>query len=97
MTDTVTIRRATPADRAGLDRLAALDSAAPISGETLVAETDGRLAAALSLASGQVVADPFLPTADLVALLHAGAGRLHAGWRMPPWVRGRGRRTMITA
>jgi hypothetical protein len=40
----------------------------------MIAERDGELLAAL--AGGHVIADPFEPTADLVALL-----RLHAGGR----------------
>jgi hypothetical protein len=76
--DTVTIRRATPSDGVALDRLAALDSAMPLTGDVLVAEAGGRVAAALSLRSGRAVSDPFLPTADLVALLRARAGRLVA-------------------
>jgi hypothetical protein len=74
--DTVTIRPAAPSDAAALDRLAALDSAMPLSGDILVAESEGRVAAALSLRSGRVVSDPFIPTADLVALLRARAHRL---------------------
>jgi hypothetical protein len=74
--DTVTIRRAAPSDGVALDRLAALDSAMPLTGDVLVAETGGRVAAALSLRSGRAISDPFLPTADLVALLRARARRL---------------------
>jgi hypothetical protein len=76
--DTVTIRRATPADGVALDRLAALDSAVPLRGDVLVAEAGGRVSAALSVRSGRVVSNPFIPTADLVALLRARADRLAA-------------------
>jgi hypothetical protein len=74
--DTITIRRAAPSDAAALDRLAALDSSPPLSGDILVAESDGRVSAALSLRSGRVVSDPFVPTTDLVALLRARARRV---------------------
>jgi hypothetical protein len=74
--NTVTIRTAAPSDAAALDRLAALDSSLPLRGDVLIAESDGRVSAALSLRSGRVVSDPFVPSADLVALLRARAHRL---------------------
>jgi hypothetical protein len=65
----VTMRLAQPADESGLARLAALDSARPPKGPALVAEADSRLLAALPLGSGRPIADPFEPTAEVVALL----------------------------
>lgn len=60
-------------DRA-LMRLAALDSApGPPPMPLLVAEVDGELSAALSLVDGSSIADPFRPTAQIVALLRAHA------------------------
>jgi hypothetical protein len=95
--DTVTIRPAGPSDAAGLDRLAALDSSMPLRGAILVAESGGRVAAALSLRSGRVISDPFVPTADLVALLRARADRLHVphAARIATWA-GRRRRALTT-
>ena len=69
----ITVRRADDRDAVALHSLAALDSAPPPVGAFLVAEQDGAVRAALSLADGRVIADPFHPPADLVALL-----RLHA-------------------
>ncbi|HEX8744923.1 MAG TPA: hypothetical protein VF712_17495 [Thermoleophilaceae bacterium] len=69
MTAPVSIRRAGQHDAPALYRLAALDSAAPLTGEILLAEVGGEPLAALSLADGAAVADPFTPTAELVALL----------------------------
>lgn len=61
-------------DEHALFRLAALDSAAgPPPFPVLVAEVDGELSAALSLHDGSAIADPFRPTADIVALLRAHA------------------------
>lgn len=87
----LTIRRARDADRAALDRLAELDSAAAGSmrGDVLVAETEGRLLAAVSLSDGTTVADPFARTGELRSLLALrarqlgarGAGRSHFGRR----------------
>jgi hypothetical protein len=73
--DALVIRPAYPDDHAALARLAALDSRRPLptGSPVLVAERDGQLLAALSPADGRALADPFAPTADLVALL-----RLHA-------------------
>src|SRR5262245_58727387 len=65
----VTVRRAGSGDEAALARLAALDSGSPPRGPALVAEADSRLLAALPLGSGRPIADPFEPTAELVALL----------------------------
>ena len=80
------IRAATAADRMALLRLAQRDSAAAPAGTVLVAESRGAIRAALALESGRAIADPFQPTADLVALLRArAAGRAsrraaHSGW-----------------
>ena len=54
-----------------------LDSARPLTGLTVVAEEGGRLVAAVSLHDGRVVADPFMPTADVVEMLrlHTAGGR----------------------
>ena len=65
----VTVRRSTSGDHAELNRLAALDSASPPRGPALIAEADSRMLAALPLGSGRPIADPFEPTAELVALL----------------------------
>jgi len=63
------IRQASPNDRAVLERLAALDGQKPLSGRALIGEIDGVPAAAVSLADGRVVADPFKLTVDLVPVL----------------------------
>jgi hypothetical protein len=65
----VTVRPSRPADESGLARLAALDSARPLRGPALIAEADSRMIAALPLGSGRPIADPFEPTAEIVALL----------------------------
>lgn len=54
-------------------RLAQLDSAPVPSPPLLVAEIGGELRAAMSLADGAVVADPFHPTRELVELLELRA------------------------
>lgn len=74
---TLTIRIAVPADAAALDHLVQLDSApqrAPV--PTLLAEVGGELRAALPLDGGPPIADPFRPTAELVALLAERARQL---------------------
>jgi hypothetical protein len=65
----VTVRRSASGDESALARLAALDSASPPRGPALIAEADSRMLAALPLGSGRPIADPFEPTAELVALL----------------------------
>jgi len=71
--DQVVLRVARPDDEAILQRLAALDSRPVPAAPVLVAEVDGEALAALSLADGAAVADPFSATAPLVELLEAGA------------------------
>ena len=65
----ITVRRSTSSDESALARLAALDSASPPRGPALVAEADSRMLAVLPLGSGRAIADPFEPTAEVVALL----------------------------
>jgi hypothetical protein len=71
--DSVVLRFASAADDATLRRLAELDSATVPHGRLLLAEVDGTLRAAYSPEGGVVIADPFHPTADLIALLRAHA------------------------
>ena len=84
MTSPLVLRSATTADAAALERLAALDSASPLTGEVLLARAGDDVRAALSLETGRVVADPFYPSADLVALLRAAAGdaKPRRTWRL---------------
>ena len=74
-TDSVVLRLARAEDDADLSRLAALDSARPLSHPALVAEENGALAAALCLSTGRAVADPFVPSLHLVELLRRHAAR----------------------
>jgi hypothetical protein len=74
----VVIRRAAEADQPALAKLAALDSARPLSGETIVAFVDGEPWAALSLADGRTVADPFRGSASAVELLRVRAQHLRS-------------------
>jgi hypothetical protein len=80
----VTVRLAKAADWPALRRVAELDSAILPSAPMLVAERDGRLLAALSLGDRAVVADPFVPTADVVALLELRARQIAREARRRP-------------
>jgi hypothetical protein len=73
-----TLRPATGEDATTVRRLAELDSSAPLTGPVLIGEIAGAPAAALSLTSGRVVADPFRRTDHLVACLRLHAGSLRA-------------------
>jgi hypothetical protein len=77
----VTVRLATSADRAALDRLAALDDADRPAEPVLLGVISQRPVAALSLSDGHVVADPFRPTLELIELLRLRARQLGAGER----------------
>jgi hypothetical protein len=65
----VVIRRAGAADRAAIERLAALDSAEAPTGDVLIAEVAGEPRAAIDIVGGEAVADPFRRTKHLVELL----------------------------
>ncbi len=78
-TNAIVIRTASEADAGVLHRLAALDESRPPRGRALLAEVDGVGRAALGLDDGWVVADPFVPTASLVALLRLRAQLLAGG------------------
>jgi hypothetical protein len=81
----ITIRRLDRiADAAALARLAGKDTRPAIQGDALGAFVDGQLHAAVSLADGRMIADPFKPTSELRKLLTLRAGQMenpHAGRR----------------
>lgn len=85
----VTVRRSAPGDASALARLAALDSASPPRGPALIAEADSRVLAALPLGSGRAIADPFEPTAELVALLELRKHQIDAAGSTPAGREGR--------
>lgn len=65
----LTIRHAMPEDHELVARLAALDSARPLTGSVLLAEQEHEALAAIALESGAVVADPFRHSAPAAQLL----------------------------
>jgi hypothetical protein len=74
----ITIRRLDRTRDAGaLARLAGKDTRPAPQGDTLGAFVDGQLHAAISLADGRVIADPFKPTSELRKLLELRAGQMH--------------------
>jgi hypothetical protein len=81
MSGSVTIRYALVHDSVPLARLAELDSAKAPLDPVLLAEAAGELVAAISLADGAVVANPFRPTADVVELLRARERQLRGGFQ----------------
>ena len=81
--DAYIIRSATEADAAALRRLAALDSARPLTGRVLIGELDGQPAAAMSLKTGIAIADPFQHTDALRAYMRMRAYAVEAVDREP--------------
>ena len=67
------VRHATAADEPQIRALARLDDQRVPSGPFLVAEVNDSAVAAVSLASGAAVADPFRPTSDAVEMLRLRA------------------------
>jgi hypothetical protein len=78
-----TIRLATQADDAALMRLAELDSKTPLEGTILVGELHGEPVVALSIDDDRAIADPFRPTAHLLATMRVRARGLKAVEHMP--------------
>ena len=70
------IRPASPADEPEIARLSALDEHVLPRGERLIGELGGRVVAALDVRSGDVVADPFVPTRGIVELLGLRAAQV---------------------
>jgi hypothetical protein len=91
-----TVRRSHAGDQVELERLAILDSARAPRGPALIAEVDSRIFAALPLGSGRPIADPFEPTAELIALLELRRAQIDSaethsprGGRLRSLLRGR--------
>ena len=76
--DRILIRRAGHGDEEALSSLAQLAGRPDLVEPVLLAEADGRLVAAVSSATGASVADPFVASADVVALLRLRASQLDA-------------------
>jgi hypothetical protein len=74
----ISVRLATSGDDDALEQLAALSERVKSHGRWLIAEVDGQVWAAHPLAGGEALADPFLPTAELRALLSLRAKQLGA-------------------
>jgi hypothetical protein len=74
--DAVLVRRATARDAARIRTLALLDDRRAGDGPFLLAELAGEAVAAMSLASGKIVADPFRRTRDAEDLLRLRAEQI---------------------
>jgi hypothetical protein len=72
------LRLAVPEDADALERLCALDSAPFLRGPAVVAHRGAQLLAAVSIADGRAVADPFESTAGAVEILRLRARQLAA-------------------
>jgi hypothetical protein len=79
----IRLRLATPGDEPAIEQLAELSGRVKGRGPWIVAEVDGQTWAALSLAGGEPLADPFRPTAEIRALLSLRAKQLDYDEREP--------------
>jgi hypothetical protein len=77
----IIIRLTGPTDVDELRRVAERDSRAVPKGETLIAINEGEIRAAISLRRGEVVADPFHRTEDLVRMLTVRRAQMLRGIR----------------
>jgi hypothetical protein len=75
-TASIHIRTAHPDDSLDLWRLAELDSAVVPDHPLMLAHSDGEIVAALSVRTGEVIADPFRRTTEAVELLKLRATQL---------------------
>ena len=76
VTSRLIVRLAEPADEAALRQIAALDSSRLPKGQLLVGEIGGGIQAAVPIAGGRAIANPFVRTAELVTLLELRAQQL---------------------
>jgi hypothetical protein len=76
--EAVSLRICRVSDDPSLERLAALEGQAVPHGRQLLAEVDGEIVAALPLAGGAFLGDPFRPTAHLLPLMRQRAAQLYA-------------------
>ena len=74
----IVIRRAEAHDSGALGRLVQLAERTAPPEPVLLAESDGQLVAAVSTATGETVSDPFVATADVIALLELRARQLES-------------------
>jgi hypothetical protein len=86
--DSISIRPFADSDARAVREVAQRDSSMVPAGMLLVAEVGGQVRAVLSLHNGDVVADPFAPSAAVVDLLRTRARQLTGG--PPPRRRRRG-------
>jgi hypothetical protein len=73
---TIELRLAHPNEAEDVRRLAELDSSPPLTGQVVIALINGDAVAGLSLLDQHVVANPFVPTREAVALLRLRAEHL---------------------
>jgi len=83
MNSAITIRHSTRADANALRRLAELDGRRALDGEAMVAYVDGELRAAIDIADGRAIADPFHLTDDVVRLLRLRAAQERSDCQAP--------------
>jgi hypothetical protein len=79
----ITIRAARGSDESALRHLAQRDTRPLPDGELLVALVDDEPRAAISLTTGEVIADPFHRTEDLVRMLALRFAQMHRGLPTP--------------
>ena len=94
--DSVAVRLARPEDESAIRRIALLDGKKAPEGRLLVAEADREIIAALAIAGGHAVADPFRWTSDVVALMEMRAEQIAAANQAVPATGGAARTALRT-
>ena len=93
----VTVRLALADDLGALERLAQRDARPLPPGPHLIAERDGWIEAAISLATRELIADPFHRTAELCELLRVHAGDVRVARERVPATSLEPRPRLVTA
>jgi hypothetical protein len=76
--EAITIRPLREQDVAAVERLAELEERRVPAGKLLLADVEGTIEAAVSIESGEAIANPFAPSAAIVSLLELRADQLRA-------------------
>jgi hypothetical protein len=76
--EAITIRPLREEDVAAVERLAELEERRVPAGKLLLADVEGTIEAAVSVESGEAIANPFAPSAAIVSLLELRADQLRA-------------------
>ena len=77
--ETITIRPSREEDAPAVEQLAELEERGVPRGPLLLADVEGTVEAAVAIETGEALANPFVPSEEVVSLLEHRADQLRAG------------------